>query len=320
MRHGKGAADGNTIEPESDARRQRKKLQNRSNQRARRLREKERNGECSSAERRPFKVTRWRLGEDEHTQSSCGPKLQGRSSALNRKGREDHAFRLEHLRSLVSTDSAVPARSNPRISLSADHLIRLVQHNTFRGLYLNKMMLNRLAACFVQGPEGPEMLDLDEIFPSYSIILPVSPTLPDCLTPTDPQMKVVHATWIDLLPFPRMRENLIRRETSFNHSEFVLDLVGSYIDIVKYPDPGPMQAPAEMTRVTLSQGDDDEITASRHGLIVWGEPHEIQSWEATPGFVRKWPWAMEGCTDLINSSNRWRMSRGEGPMQLFISI
>ena len=53
------------------------------------------------------------------------------------------------------------------------------------------------------------------------------------------------------------------------------------------------------------------------GLIIWGEPHDTSSWEVTPGFLAKWPWAMEGCDDLIESSNRWRLMRGEEPMRPF---
>lgn len=63
---------------------------------------------------------------------------------------------------------------------------------------------------------------------------------------------------------------------------------------------------------------DDGVTAGRKGLIVWGEPHEIQSWEATPGFLAKWAWAVEGCEELVEISNRWRMRRGEDPMRLSV--
>lgn len=76
-------------------------------------------------------------------------------------------------------------------------------------------------------------------------------------------------------------------------------------------DPKPMWTPP------LTAGrDEDEITAGRKGLIVWGEPYDRQSWEATPGFLAKWSWAVAGCDDLIESSNRWRLMRGEEPMRL----
>ena len=69
-------------------------------------------------------------------------------------------------------------------------------------------------------------------------------------------------------------------------------------------------------RQLLLEHDTDEITAGRNGLIVWGEPHEMRSWELTPGFLAKWAWEVEGCEELIEMSNYWRMQRGEEPMQL----
>jgi hypothetical protein len=45
----------------------------------------------------------------------------------------------------------------------------------------------------------------------------------------------------------------------------------------------------------------------------------MQSWEATPGFFAKWAWAVEGCEELVETSNRWRMKRGEEPLQLSVS-
>jgi hypothetical protein len=51
-------------------------------------------------------------------------------------------------------------------------------------------------------------------------------------------------------------------------------------------------------------------------LIVWGEPHDMRNWEATPGFLAKWAWVVAGCHDLVESSNHWRMLRGEEPMCL----
>ncbi|KAF7555942.1 hypothetical protein G7Z17_g1766 [Cylindrodendrum hubeiense] len=80
---------------------------------------------------------------------------------------------------------------------------------------------------------------------------------------------------------------------------------------VAFTGPEPRQP------LTLVSGSDaDEVTAGRKGLIVWGEPHEMQSWEATPGFLTKWSWVVEGCEDLVEISNRWRMKRGEEPMRL----
>ncbi|PYH52360.1 uncharacterized protein BO96DRAFT_469387 [Aspergillus niger CBS 101883] len=69
------------------------------------------------------------------------------------------------------------------------------------------------------------------------------------------------------------------------------------------------------------EGDDEgEVTAGHKGLIVWGEPYDMQNWEATPGFLAKWSWAVDGCHDLVECSNRWRRMRGEEPIRLAESL
>jgi len=47
------------------------------------------------------------------------------------------------------------------------------------------------------------------------------------------------------------------------------------------------------------------------GLIVWSNPWEPNGWELTEGFIRKWGFLIQGCTDLFESTNRWRDIRGE---------
>jgi hypothetical protein len=58
-------------------------------------------------------------------------------------------------------------------------------------------------------------------------------------------------------------------------------------------------------------GDPDDYTAGRRGPITWGELWKIESWEVTPGILRNWGWALEGCNDLIQASNRWRAQRNK---------
>jgi hypothetical protein len=47
------------------------------------------------------------------------------------------------------------------------------------------------------------------------------------------------------------------------------------------------------------------------GMILWGEPWSEDGWEISEGFARKWSFLLKGCTDLIESTNRWREARGE---------
>lgn len=48
-----------------------------------------------------------------------------------------------------------------------------------------------------------------------------------------------------------------------------------------------------------------------YGFIVWGEPWSPDAWEVSEGFVRKWGFLLQGCTEIFESTNKWRVSRGE---------
>ncbi|KAJ5669774.1 hypothetical protein N7462_010844, partial [Penicillium macrosclerotiorum] len=174
-------------------------------------------------------------------------------------------------------------------------LLHLIQYNVFRGLYLNKILLGSATVLWKPGIE-PEAFDKN--FPDFSVVLPFAAGLPDTLDPSESQMKLIHSTWINLIPFVHMRENLIQWETLFYHLEF--------------PPGSSVAKPGRAKISALSRGEcEDDITADRTGLILWGEPYDVNSWEATPGVVRKWAWAMQGCDDLIVSTNRWRRLRDE---------
>jgi hypothetical protein len=129
-------------------------------------------------------------------------------------------------------------------------------------------------------------------------------------------MATEHQTWIDSIPFPNMRDNLIKREAEYDPSEFAWDIIGDLLNITMYLTPRTVnQAEAPHGEGTSLSGD-DELTTARKGLIVWGDPHDPRNWEVTPGFIQKWRWTMEGCEHLIRSSNHWRQIRGEEPLRL----
>lgn len=159
--------------------------------------------------------------------------------------------------------------------------------------------------------------------PHYDVttVYPVNPNIPLSLVPTSLQQTRLHSFWINLVPLPRVRDNLIRYEASFDLLELLQDLIGEFINATPARErrgtPLAVSDPKSMWTLPLTSGrDEDEVTAGRKGLIVWGEPHDMRSWEVTPGFLAKWSWAVEGCNDLIESSNRWRLMRGEEPIRL----
>lgn len=218
---------------------------------------------------------------------------------------------------------SVPVQSyDPNIDPSADQLLHLIQYNAFRGFYKNKILLGRTALSLRPGHK-PERFD--EAFPTFSVVVPRAPDVPvpGNLTPTQSQMSLIHSTWINSLPFPAMRDNLIKWERSFNHAEFAIDVMGYIMDSILFPQPEG----SSVTGLTVDNKgvveeleDDDEVTANRKGLIVWGEPDRMDSWEATPAFLRKYAWAMPGCEGLIESSNKWRRLRGEDPLRFTIPL
>jgi hypothetical protein len=230
--------------------------------------------------------------------------------------------------------------------LPADHLLSLIQLNVSRGLRQNKTTLwastfyympTLSSNCNTTSPLTPFLpatIHPDTLFYGSSLITSMTnpASLPQALIPTEPQMQLVHATWINILPFPRMRENLIRFEACFDHAEFLDDLVGGLVDTGRFFR-GPAGPFDQYTHRAISGlhndretgpdiavvddgDDDDEITSTRNGLIIWGEPYQAEAWEATPGFLRKWAWAVVGCEELVASTNRWRAMRGEGPVRV----
>ncbi|PYH94906.1 hypothetical protein BO71DRAFT_352437 [Aspergillus ellipticus CBS 707.79] len=333
----KVSASATQLQPGADERRLRKKIQNRLNQRARRLRVKKEKPTPENCERAPYKVHRWRLEEpplEDATPSNIILTLP--QSDKDYKHDESHSSESDSTSpsssssssSTVTTTTTTTAAlsiptpptakqpQEPTHTLPADHLLHLIYFNAFRGFYQNKLMLADLALSLTDGPDITAIIHHGLTYPMDSIIVPITPGIPECLIPTQSQSSLTHSCWIDVIPFPRIRENLITWESCFDHRELVKDLVGSYVHWMSFHSPSSVLDPAVTGRIVLLEGDDDEVTTSRKGFLVWGEPHRAESWEVTPGFLRKWSWVVEGCEELIEYSNRWRMVRGEEPMRV----
>jgi hypothetical protein len=79
-----------------------------------------------------------------------------------------------------------------------------------------------------------------------------------------------------------MRDNLIRAGDGFDDEQLCVDIMGFW-----------------------------NLSMESCGLLVWGPPEDPGSWEVSEEFIRKWPWVLGGCGDLLVSTNRWRALRGE---------
>lgn len=106
-----------------------------------------------------------------------------------------------------------------------------------------------------------------------------------CVQLESAQREVPYHPWIDLLPFLRMRDNLLCAGDTFDEMELCGDLVGMFSEL---------------------RGDVN--------MIVWGDPWNVDEWEVTETFVKNWGWTIEGCWELFESTNRWRQRRAEAAL------
>jgi hypothetical protein len=161
--------------------------------------------------------------------------------------------------------------------LSADHcLITLVQYNVVRSVIFNMSILSILGHLPI-GCSNSFMV------PVFGTVLPEA--IPRDLQPTFLQITTQHEAWIDAIPFPRLRDNLILLAGKYNSTDLRLDL-----------------------GQRLYEGYDDTY---RRGFLVWGQPWSMQGWEVSDGFIQKWGFLLEGCQEVIESTNHWRKIRGE---------
>ena len=161
-----------------------------------------------------------------------------------------------------------------------DQLLILVKFNVLRAMVSNSRDL---------GYEAGEVMGDDDTLSPFTD--PSNPnwrvrSVPSALRPTKLQREIPHHPWIDILPSPTMRDNLLRAGDTYDDTELCSDLVGCSSE----PD-------------------------ARTGMIVWGEPWDIAGWEVTESFVKHWGWTIRGCEQLLQATNYWRERRGENSLQ-----
>jgi hypothetical protein len=217
-------------------------------------------------------------------------------------------------RTLISSDPVVIDEAGP--SLSSDHiLIHLITHNACQGLMQNTGVV-RTGASYISAVNNPPLLPEFSIGCRIMVLRPTHRTMPIDLLPTQLQMNIPHPTWMDAIPFPGIRDNLIRRQHLFNHRHFLEDIIGDLVYL--HPLPAPSQNGLVSTPSSQLQRkeDDGHHISDGKGLILWGDPHVKENWEATAFFLKKWAWAVEGCRELVDISNKWRRTRGGYSLQI----
>jgi hypothetical protein len=154
-----------------------------------------------------------------------------------------------------------------------DLLLTLIQFNVFRALFSNTFSLGFDLAWLNEDAVSPFNTTKSGVFGS---------TIPESLRPTKLQRTVTHHPWIDLFPLPEMRDNLLLAGAEYDDAHICADIV------------------------EVADKSEDKV-----GLIVWGEPWDPYAWEASPQFLKKWAWVVKGCNSIIESTNYWRLRRGE---------
>ncbi|KAK7420806.1 hypothetical protein QQX98_002610 [Neonectria punicea] len=290
----------------AEERKERKRIQNRLNQRARRQRLKAEEDATPKNQKHPYRVDRWRLPDpsvstdtSKSTTDTPGISTVPKASRINASPNKGFAA----TRSGPSDDIELP--------LSADHLLlHLIAHNVCRGLLSNKSLLRLLATFINVDIHMPVSKDFTPC--RNAVVRPSHRAIPDCLVPTQLQMNSAHPTWMDMIPFPRIRDNLITRQFLFHHMHFLEDLIGD----LKYVVPRNDELTLPVSLWDPQNKDDTQADQVTKGLVLWGEPYLKESWEVTACFLAKWAWVAEGCGDIIEISNGWRIIRGEDALVL----
>ncbi|KAL9014924.1 MAG: hypothetical protein Q9173_000429 [Seirophora scorigena] len=104
-------------------------------------------------------------------------------------------------------------------------------------------------------------------------------TFPRSLGPTPLQLETYHHPFIDLIAPPGLRDNIL------------------------------------VARLEDAQEDDLCRSIHHDGLRVWGgQPWSPIGWEFSQSFVDQWGWLLDAGS--VDSSNFWRVERGEAPLRL----
>jgi hypothetical protein len=158
----------------------------------------------------------------------------------------------------------------------------LLQFNVLRSSLINR----RLIAPLGPTPEAEPSGTVVHVLPA-----PTSPSdIPPSFYPTLLQRTVPHEAWIDIIPDPTWRDNLIRARGNFDEDELWSDTVGGLFE--GFPD---------------SQ-------CEQNGIVAWWPPWHVSGWEISEGFWRKWEWSFRGCGEILEATNEWRRKRGDEPL------
>ncbi|MCJ1380472.1 hypothetical protein MMC17_003577 [Xylographa soralifera] len=188
---------------------------------------------------------------------------------------------------IISTESATLSTPSPKasqdalssialhiqvslveIGLSEHRFLRLTQYSSLRAQIQNMAILELQPSLFAD----------DESVSPWTIFNPFTPKDPamvSCpLMPTPLQLSTWHHPFVDLLPSPSLRDNIV--SASFDDAQ------------------------------------EEQLCYDLHliGFTIWGsQPWDPIGWEVSQEFVDKWSWLLD--SETIRYSNFWRTGRGD---------
>lgn len=162
-----------------------------------------------------------------------------------------------------------------------EHLNILIRLNVLNAISSNAALLGFT----LEGLCCPKLLSpFNKHCPNLPCTDPRLQPCPDGLRPTALQIAVRHHPWIDLIPLPRIRDNILCAVEAG-----LLDHKALGIDVLNVQDK----------------------SCNAASLIVWGDAWDPRGWEASVPFLRKWGWLLQGCPVILEATNSWRQKRGE---------
>jgi hypothetical protein len=106
----------------------------------------------------------------------------------------------------------------------------------------------------------------------------LSCNLPPAMVPTTKQLMVRHKPYIDMVPWPAMRDKILEPVVPIDELQLIGDFLAS-------------------------------------DLQVWGStPWDLMGWEIGPKFAKKWWFLID--EGMLLTTNYWRSQRGEQPLAL----
>ncbi|KAL3440207.1 hypothetical protein BJX65DRAFT_290965 [Aspergillus insuetus] len=172
-------------------------------------------------------------------------------------------------------------------SLRTELLLGLTRLNFLRALHVNIDVLGYSAAEMHDDAQSPFGVP-SAAKPGYSDV----EKLPVALRPTAVQLSTPHHPWLDLIPFPQLRDNLILIGDALDDTQLCFDMSG---------------------RGTAAGVPDKRLgdAGGETGVIVWRDPWDPSGWEVTETFLRRCGWVLIDCTEVFRAADRWRRVRGE---------